>query len=240
MRNTDWFLQSLYDFLPKIGVTVIQADFSRYVVDVNRSDANDTLIGRYNKAAIYTTDTWHDPILSDDITDLMIDDRMDNYYSPYHRALSQIILNTRDKFGCTHLFDLHSFLSSLTDPICLGSRNNQTAPALHPLTHNALSQDFYSIAENKVYHGGFITQKYGAMDNVEALQIELRYSEYLKEGTYDDDRIPEIEPLKFEYTKERLKRAFQEIIQAMPVKRLKTSYSLESHSAATSLARRAP
>lgn len=232
-------MQSLYDFLSEIGITVIQADFSRYVVDVNRPHISETLVGKYNKSAIYTSDTWHDPILSGDATDLMIHDRMINYYHPYHHTLFQILSNTREQFGHAYLFDLHSFDGFINDSICLGSRDNQTAPTLHPLTRNALSHDFTSIAENKIYRGGFITQKYGAMDNVQALQIELRYTEYLKERTYEGDRFPDIDPLKFESTKKRLKRAFQEIVRSKSAQP-KIYYSSGNHLAATSLARRAP
>ena len=106
--------------------------------------------------------------------------------------------------------------------------------------HDALSSAFSNIANNKIFCGGFITQKYGAMDDIEALQIELRYSEYLKDGTYDGDRFPEIDPLKFDYTKERLKRAFQEIIQLQSTQPSKIYYFSGNHSAVTSLARRVP
>ena len=37
LRNTDWHLRELYDFLPALGVHVVQADFSRYVIDPNRN-----------------------------------------------------------------------------------------------------------------------------------------------------------------------------------------------------------
>lgn len=240
LRNTDWHLQSLYDFLPQIGITVIQANFSRYVVDVNRPNIQDSLIGKYHKSAIYTCDTWHDPILSDDTADLMIHDRMSNYYQPYHNALEKILNRAKRQFGYAHLLDLHSFHGPLHESICLGSRNNKTAKTLHPYMHDALSSTFSNIANNKIFCGGFITQEYGAMDDIQALQIELRYSEYLKEGTYEGDRFPEIDSFKFEHTKRRLRQAFQEVIQSQPAKSSKTYYSSGNHSVATSLARRVP
>ena len=34
--DTDWHLHRLYDFLEAIGASVIRAQYSRYVIDVNR------------------------------------------------------------------------------------------------------------------------------------------------------------------------------------------------------------
>ena len=34
--NVDWHLDKLYSFLPALGVTVLKANFSRYLADVNR------------------------------------------------------------------------------------------------------------------------------------------------------------------------------------------------------------
>ena len=38
--DTDWHLPRLYDFLAALDATVIAANFSRYVVDVNRPPWN--------------------------------------------------------------------------------------------------------------------------------------------------------------------------------------------------------
>ena len=34
--DTDWFVDQLYDFAPELGITMIVAQYSRYVVDLNR------------------------------------------------------------------------------------------------------------------------------------------------------------------------------------------------------------
>jgi N-formylglutamate deformylase len=36
LPNTDWHLDKLYNFLPSLGITVLQANYSRYIVDLNR------------------------------------------------------------------------------------------------------------------------------------------------------------------------------------------------------------
>jgi N-formylglutamate deformylase len=49
--NTDWHLNQLYDFLPALGVTVLQATHSRYVVDLNRS-LRPPLLGSFYSSVI--------------------------------------------------------------------------------------------------------------------------------------------------------------------------------------------
>jgi len=216
LRHTDWYLPNVYNFLSDIGVVSIQANFSRYTADVNRCSSNGTLTGRYNQAVIYTHDTSHEPILKRSDSDLRSKQRVRDYYTPYHAALEKLICETRDRFGYAYLIDLHSFLTPLDEQLCLGSQDNyRTASTLHPTMQATLGEHFQHVAHNKVFKGGFITRKYGAMNNVEALQIELRYSEYLKNGTYEDcDRFPEIDQQKLISLQPKLKKALINTINA--------------------------
>ncbi|MBL7877397.1 MAG: N-formylglutamate amidohydrolase, partial [Cyclobacteriaceae bacterium] len=34
--DTDWFVDILYDFAPALGITMIMANYSRWVIDLNR------------------------------------------------------------------------------------------------------------------------------------------------------------------------------------------------------------
>jgi len=34
--DTDWFVQQLYDFAPSMGMTMVSAKYSRWVIDLNR------------------------------------------------------------------------------------------------------------------------------------------------------------------------------------------------------------
>ena len=36
VEDTDWHLAQLYDFLPALGISVLQPQYSRYVIDLNR------------------------------------------------------------------------------------------------------------------------------------------------------------------------------------------------------------
>ena len=40
VEDTDWHLARLYDFLPALGISVLQSHVSRYVIDLNRPPDN--------------------------------------------------------------------------------------------------------------------------------------------------------------------------------------------------------
>ena len=48
--DTDFFVDDLYDFLPQMGITTICAQYSRWVIDLNRSPKNEAL---YNLSLIH-------------------------------------------------------------------------------------------------------------------------------------------------------------------------------------------
>ncbi|MCB1022856.1 MAG: N-formylglutamate amidohydrolase, partial [Acidobacteria bacterium] len=58
MDDTDWNLDQLYDFAPEMGVTVIHAKYSRWVIDLNREPNSKPLYddGRLITALCPTTD----------------------------------------------------------------------------------------------------------------------------------------------------------------------------------------
>ena len=62
--DTDWYLEKLYDFAASMGVTVIEAVYSRWVIDLNRTPQNKNLYndGRIITALCPTTDFLGDPL----------------------------------------------------------------------------------------------------------------------------------------------------------------------------------
>ena len=58
IANNDWFLKELYAFTEDMGITSLSANYSRYVIDLNRI-LTDPIIGDdYNKYTIYSKTTW--------------------------------------------------------------------------------------------------------------------------------------------------------------------------------------
>jgi len=68
---------------------------------------------------------------------------------------------------------------------------------------------------NEKWIGGYITRHYGSKDNVEALQIELRFPAYLDRESFDEEEVKEWDSDKFRNAKERLRKVFSEIIKEL-------------------------
>ena len=52
--DTDWFVDRLYEFAPALGITVIKANLSRWVIDLNRDPKSVPL---YNDNRLITSNT---------------------------------------------------------------------------------------------------------------------------------------------------------------------------------------
>jgi len=111
--DTDWFVDQLYDFAPSLGITMITAEYSRWVIDLNRDPESKPLYtdGRIITALCPTTDFLGNPLYKDARTDLSDGDvkqRLEKFYWPYHRQLQQLLQVATNKFGKVLLWDCHS------------------------------------------------------------------------------------------------------------------------------------
>jgi N-formylglutamate amidohydrolase len=118
--------------------------------------------------------------------------RIDAVYKPYHRALRQLVLDTRAAFGLAVLIDCHSMPSTvrgmqgrLRPDIVLGDRYGTSCSSeLTDFIASALTRLGYSVSRNKPYSGGFITEHYGQpARGLHAMQIEFNRSLYMNEQT---------------------------------------------------------
>lgn len=179
LPNSDWHLQQLYDFLPTLGITVLQANYSRYVVDLNRA-LKPPLLGSFWSAVVAEDTAYKRPIYQRKPSHAEVRSRIDEYYHPYHHQLAALLNEAIARFGQVTLLDLHSFMGLIDDEVCLGNANGQTCtPSLIESVASCFTQQEYQVVQNKVFTGGYITRHYGMQPNVSALQIELRYPTYL-------------------------------------------------------------
>ncbi len=215
MRNTDWYLRELYDFLPSLNVPIIQADFSRYVIDVNRS-LQKPIFGSYQTSAVYNKNTWGEEIYLNKPNLKDIKHRIKQYYLPYHQSLRSLINQALSNYGKVILFDLHSFMGPIEDEVCLGncfgkSCSNKTL--LH--VYRSFEQEIDQIAVNNIFSGGYITKLYSKIPQVEVLQIELRYTIYIEKKELELEKIPCYHSQRFTSVKEKLKHIFANIIKQL-------------------------
>jgi N-formylglutamate deformylase len=116
--------------------------------------------------------------------------RIEGLYKPYHRALRRILDRIQREFGHVVLVDCHSMPSSSLAKderpradMVLGDRyGTSCAPAITDSVDRALRRLGYTIARNKPYAGGYITEHYGNPSaGMHVIQIEINRALYMDE-----------------------------------------------------------
>jgi len=210
LYNTDWFLPVLYSFLPELGITVLEATHSRYVVDLNRHPDR-TLYGSFFRATIAGQTADGKRIYRTDPTTESLKERVDKFHRPYHAKLQEILAELKRTFKRVYLWDLHSFMGLINEDICLGNANGDTCSAkLIDSFQKQFSKRGFEVVKNKVFTGGYITRHYGQQHLTDAIQIELRYTNYLAESELNVPRKPKIvDEAKFSSMSNTLKHIFK-------------------------------
>ncbi|MEM6753905.1 MAG: N-formylglutamate amidohydrolase [Cyanobacteria bacterium P01_C01_bin.38] len=215
LPNSDWHLDRLYDFLPNLGITVLQATHNRYIVDLNR-EVKEPLFGSFWSSAIPENTAFNQDIYKYKPSQEQIKQRIEKYYLPYHHQLKSLIQEKIEKFGFVYLLDLHSFCGLINDDVCLGNVNNQTCSDLLISTADkCFASQGLQVVRNKKFIGGYITRHYGEMPSVESLQIEVRYHVYLQENQIDKPEPPSYQVTEFEAAKKRFYDIFNMIISKL-------------------------
>lgn len=119
--------------------------------------------------------------------------RIEHVYKPYHETLKRLLTRTHARFGYAVLIDCHSMPASIRvgdngvrPDFIIGDRFGiSAAPALTEAAIGLLTGMGYTVAHNKPYAGGFITEHYGRpARNLHALQIEVNRGLYMNERTF--------------------------------------------------------
>ena len=106
-------LQELYDFASEMGVTIIEAVYSRWVIDLNRTPENQNLYhdGRIITALCPKTDFLGIPIYTNSENEPSkneIQRRLKAYYTPYHEKIDHLLIDLKKEFGEVLFWDAHS------------------------------------------------------------------------------------------------------------------------------------
>ena len=214
---TDWHLHHLYDFLPALGATTIYATYSRFVADLNRPPDDTPLYpGRFETGFVATQTFWGDDIYRTPPHAEEVARRREVVHAPYHAKLAELLQSKVTRFGGAVLIDAHSVATranrlhaELGDDIYLGDRDGKTNSGW--LTANA-EEGFRAaglrVVRNAPYKGGYITAHYGALPQVAALQVEMRW------GLYLDEAHPQQGPghPRFGAFKQLLQRVFTDLL----------------------------
>ena len=206
--DTDWHVHRLVDFAVQMGAGLIQAEYSRYMVDLNRPPDDQPL---YEQAGtgLVATETFdgqplYEPGLQPERT--AIERRVEEYWRPYHQQIESELDRIRRKYRYAIVFDAHSIASRVPrlfegrlPDLNLGtydgrSCDGQLEAHVSRLLHG---QDRFSAVVNGRFKGGYITRHYGRPDQgIHALQLEIAQACYMDETQPEVWEEGRAEPLK--------------------------------------------
>lgn len=199
--DTDWFLQDLYDFATEMGITIVHAKYSRWVIDLNRDPKSAPL---YNDGRIITGLTSHTDFLGNPIykeghepTHEEIERRLKNYYWPYYEKLTALLNERKKQFGKVLLWDAHSIrafvptIRSEKFPEMILGNADETSADSH-LINTALTnlRTGFDVKHNDPFKGGHITRYFGnPSQNIHALQLERNKELYMDDAELNFDTM---------------------------------------------------
>ena len=209
--NMDWYLPKFYYFLKEMGFTTIINRISRYVIDVNRGREQRDKENTYTKNLVYTKTTFGNEIYIGEISNSEIEDRINQFYIPYHQSINQAIQEKLKFFEKVYLIDLHSFGRDVNADIVLGNDNGKTTSDLFfSFVEDVLKNEELRVKHNEPYSGGYITKHYGSKrGRCEALQMELWYGTYIEKREFDNEEFPSINEKIFWETQQKMRHFFE-------------------------------
>lgn len=212
-RSEDCYVDDLFAEIVPLGCPLIKAHFPRAYLDVNREAYEldptmfeDQLPAHVNTSSIRVAGGLGTiPRIVADAEEIYraplrfaeAGARIRALYFPYHRCLEAIVSRTARIFGHALLIDCHSMPSAASGAMIadftprpdfvLGDRYGSTcSPAITDVMEKLLDQRGYSVARNKPYAGGYITQSYGRpAAGIHALQLEINRALYMDEETLE-------------------------------------------------------
>lgn len=200
LTDTDWHIPRLYAFAAELGASTLAAQYSRYVIDLNRP-ADDKPLYATATTGLYPATLFDGEPLYRAGEEPSAEERaryLAEIWTPYHRTLGDELARMQAEFGYALLFDAHSirsFIPRLFDgrlpDFNLGTHAGASCdPRLaEALLAVCVEARDYSHVLNGRFKGGHITRHYGQPDqHIHAVQLELAQCTYMNEQVPFDYR----------------------------------------------------
>ncbi|MCB1497014.1 MAG: N-formylglutamate deformylase [Bauldia sp.] len=193
VKDTDWWVDRLYDFAEAFDATIVRTAVSRTVIDVNRDPSGVSLYPGQATTGLVPVETFDGEALyraGEEPAGAEIDERRTRYFEPYHEVLSAEIARLRRRHRGIVLYDCHSIRSDIprlfegTLPnFNIGTNGGASCDArLSDAIASVCAVSPYSVVVDGRFKGGWITRHYGRpSDGVHAVQMELACRGYMDE-----------------------------------------------------------
>lgn len=209
--DTDWHLPLLYNMAERLGVGIISAQYSRYVIDLNRPQEDGNLYPGQDTTGLCPVDTFaKQPLYQPrEIPNAEeIARRIEQYWRPYHTQLKQELERLHQLHGVALLWDAHSiashvprFFEGKLPDFNFGTADQRSCSLDLERQLEATIKPFsaFSHVVNGRFKGGYITRHYGRPDQgIHAVQLEMSQSIYMNETApfaYRDDLAERVQPV---------------------------------------------
>jgi formiminoglutamase len=192
-RDTDWWVDRLYDFVAALGATTVRTAISRAVIDVNRDPSGGSLYPGLATTELCPTTTFDGEALyraGHEPDPAGIEARRRLYHEPYHAALAAQIARLLAGHPRVVLYDAHSIRSLIPrlfegelPHFNIGTFGGASCdPALTERVDAACDIAGFSRVVNGRFQGGWTTRFHGRPgDGVHAIQMELACRAYMDE-----------------------------------------------------------
>lgn len=194
LPDTDWHVAELYEFARDLGASMQVANYSRYVVDLNRSASDDDLYPGQLVTGLCPLQTFsgEDIYTTGGIDPEEKTRRISTYWQPYHQQIEATLSAMRDRYGYALLWDAHSIPSTVPRlfdgelaALNIGTNDGASCPQpIEAAIASVAKTSPYSSVVNGRFKGGHITRHYGDPENhVFAIQLEIAQRSYMDEDT---------------------------------------------------------
>lgn len=192
-KDTDWWVDRLYDFAAQLGATVVRSAISRSIVDANRDPSGASLYPGQPTTELCPTTTFdgeHLYVPGGAPDEEEIASRREHFFDPYHSAIAAELMRLRRTHPAVVLYDCHCIRSvvprlfpGVLPNFNIGSNGAVTcSTALTTQIEALCDSSGLSRITNGRFKGGYTTRHYGRpAQGIHAIQMELACRSYLQE-----------------------------------------------------------
>jgi N-formylglutamate deformylase len=214
LSDVDWHLPTLYNIAKEFDISVISAEYARYVIDLNRSTENTSLYPGQDVTGLCPIDTFAKGAIyldGEQPDENEVKNRIERYWKPYHQKLASELQRIQAIHGVAILWDAHSiashvprFFSGKLPDLNFGTADSSSCDislqeAIASTMRKSIHAKAYSHVFNGRFKGGYITRHYGMPKmNVHALQLEMSQCIYMEENPpykYNTELAMKVQPL---------------------------------------------